>query len=486
MAVSAVQNAQLPLRVENRHIDHIPAGARHGQPWHQFAFWFGGNINVFNVVLGAVTVEIGLTFWQALAAIAVGTLIGALLIALHATQGPRLGVPQSIQSRGQFGFYGSAFMFPAVLLINVGFIAACLVIGAQAMTGVTSALTVPEWIVILAVPSVVIGIFGYRWIHWVMRATAVVVAVALIIMFAQGLRYGALPAHETTWAPPTSGLFLAGVALLVIDLLSYGPLVSDYTRYLPAATSGRRLFWAIYGGSVLATLCSCAVGAYLAALLPALGPVGAIGKVSGSWALVIMAVSLIDSNTVNAYTGAFQILAFGGMWRRFKAESLTVRLVPFVCVMTAGVVTACLGYRSFVTNLTNFLDVLLVIFIPWSAVNLADYFLVRRGRYDIASFFTADGAYGRFAWRGLLAYTVGLAAEWPFVSQPDYTGPLVRNLGGADISWLVGWFAAAVAYLLLVALAPGRGRPDRQIATTALIARPGQGAAARSATRSSA
>ena len=458
MAVSAERNAQPPRYVENRHIDQIPPGARHGKPWHQFVFWFGGNINVFNVVLGAVVVLIGLTFWQALAAIAVGALIGALLIALHATQGPRLGVPQSIQSRGQFGFYGSAFMFPAVLLINVGFIAACLVIGAQAMTGVTSALTIPEWIVILAVPSVVIGIFGYRWIHWVMQATAVVVGVALVIILAQGLRYGVLPARETTWARPTSGLFLAGVALLVIDLLSYGPLVSDYTRYLPAATSGRRLFWGIYGGSVLATFCSCAVGAYLAALLPALGPVGAIGKVSGSWALVIMAVSLIDSNTVNAYTGAFQILAFGGMWRRFKAESLIVRLVPFVCVMAAGVVTAYLGYRSFVTNLTNFLDVLLVIFIPWSAVNLADYFLVRRGRYDVASFFTADGAYGRFAWRGLLAYTAGLAAEWPFVSQPDFTGPLVRTLGGADISWLVGWFAAAIAYLLLVALTPSTAR----------------------------
>jgi len=38
--------------VENRHIDHIPARERHGQPWHQFAFWFGGTINVFNVVMG--------------------------------------------------------------------------------------------------------------------------------------------------------------------------------------------------------------------------------------------------------------------------------------------------------------------------------------------------------------------------------------------------------------------------------------------------
>jgi NCS1 family nucleobase:cation symporter-1 len=155
------------------------------------------------------------------------------------------------------------------------------------------------------------------------------------------------------------------------------------------------------------------------------------------------------------------------MWRRFRSESVTVRLIPFACVMAAGVVIACLGYRSFVANLSSFLDVLLVIFIPWSAVNLADYFVVRRGHYDVASFFAADGAYGRFAWRGLLAYAIGLAAEWPFVSQPDYIGPLVKALGGADISWLVGWFAAAIIYLLLVAAAPGTALRERQVATTA-------------------
>jgi NCS1 family nucleobase:cation symporter-1 len=169
----------------------------------------------------------------------------------------------------------------------------------------------------------------------------------------------------------------------------------------------------------------------------------------------------MNANAFNAYTGAFQLLALGGMWRRFKSESVTARLIPFVCVMAAGVVIACLGYKSFVTNLTNFLDVLLVIFIPWSAVNLADYFVVRRGHYDVASFFIADGAYGRFAWRGLLAYSIGLAAEWPFVSQPDYTGPLVKALGGADISWLIGWFTAAIAYLLLVALTASTAHHDR-------------------------
>jgi NCS1 family nucleobase:cation symporter-1 len=196
MTQTAAASDQLRRYVETHHIDVIPAAARHGKPWHQLAFWWGANVNVFNVVLGAVTVTIGLAFWWALIAIAAGTLIGALLIALHATQGPRLGVPQTIQSRAQFGFYGSAFLFPCVLLINVGFIAAQLVIQAQAMQGVIGPVSIPAWIVILAVPAIVIGVLGYRWIHRVMQVTAVVVGASLVIMLVQGLAYGPLPAQE--------------------------------------------------------------------------------------------------------------------------------------------------------------------------------------------------------------------------------------------------------------------------------------------------
>jgi|HubBroStandDraft_6_1064221.scaffolds.fasta_scaffold13432_6 NCS1 family nucleobase:cation symporter-1 len=467
MNETVVQNEQLRRYVETHHIDMIPAGARHGKPWQQAAFWAGANINVFNVVLGGVVVSIGLTFWWAIIAIAAGTLAGALFIALHATQGPRLGVPQTIQSRGQFGFYGAAFLFPCVLLLNVGFIAAQLVIQSQSAQGVIGSLTIPEWILILAVPAVVIGIFGYRWIHRVMQATVVIVGVSMIIMLIQGLRYGSLPAKETTLHAPTAGLFLAGAALLVIDMLSWAPFVSDYTRYLPVNTSGRRLFWAIYAGNVVSTIVACTIGAYLAALLPSLGPVAAIGKISGKWALVILTLSLINSDTLNAYTGAFQVLALGNMWRRFKSVSVMLRVVPFICVMAVGVLIALLGYKHFVNNLSNFLDVLLVIFIPWSAVNLTDYFLVRRGNYDVTAFFIPDGVYGKVAWRGLVAYAVGLAAEWPFVSQPDYVGPFVSHLGGADISWLVGFFVSAVVYLILVvSTAPETGRHDRQMAAT--------------------
>ena len=470
MTETAVQNEQLRRYVETHHIDMIPAGARHGKPWQQAAFWAGANVNVFNVFLGGVVVgALGLTFWWAVIAIVAGTLAGALFIALHATQGPRLGVPQTIQSRGQFGFYGSAFLFPCVLLLNVGFIAAQLVIQAQSAQGAGGSLTIPEWVLILAAPATVIGIFGYRWIHRVMQVTIAITALSIIVMFIQALRYGSLPAKETSMHAPTLGLFIAGAALLVIDMLSWAPFVSDYTRYLPVNTNGKRLFWAIYSGNVIATILACSVGAYLAALLPSLtaeGPIAAIAKISGKWALIVMVLSLVNSDTLNGYTGAFQVLALGNMWRRFKSVSVMLRVVPFVAIMAVGAAIACIGYNNFVNNLSNFLQVLLAVFIPWSAVNLADYFLVRRGNYDVTAFFIPDGIYGRVAWRGLLAYAVGLAVEWPFISQLDYTGPLVKYLDGADISWIVGFFAAAIVFLVLVMTSPSEtGRHDRQMAT---------------------
>ena len=458
---SAAPDDQVRRYVETHHIDHIPTAARHGKKWQQLFFWAGANFNVFNLVLGGVVVVIGLKFWWAIIAIVVGALIGGLLIALHATQGPRLGVPQTIQSRGQFGFYGAAFMFPAVLLLNVGFIAAQFVIQAQSLQAVGGSLTVPEWILILIPPAVIVGVFGYRWIHRAVQITTVVVGIGLIVMFIQAVTYGkSLPAAQTGLShPPTPGFFLAGVALLVIDLLSFGPFVSDYTRYLPENTNATKLFWAIYSGNVVATVAACALGAYLTALFgTSSDPITDVGQVSGKWALVIMGLSLIGSDAFCAYTGTFQVLAFANMWRRFKSASAALRIIPFLVVMAVGVVIAILGYKSFVANLSNLLDVLLALFIPWSAVNLVDYFFIRHGNYNVASFFTPDGRYGRFAWRGLLAYGIGLVLELPFISQIYWQGWFVKDLGGADISWIVGFVVAGGLYLWFAKAWPVRER----------------------------
>jgi NCS1 family nucleobase:cation symporter-1 len=439
------------LLVEANHVNQVPAGERHGGPGQQFWLWTGFNTNVFNVVLGAVLIALGLTFWQSVLAIVAGTVLGAVLIALHATQGPRLGVPQMIQSRAQFGFSGTSFLLIAVLILNVGFIAAQFAIMGQALNIVASGVPVWAWIVIVTPPALVIGVIGYAWIHRAAQVTAVVAGVTIVVMLVQGLAYGSLPATQAGLTAPHWGLWLGGVALLVIDLLSFGPFVSDYSRYLPASVRPGRLAAVIWAGNVLSTAGCAIVGAYLAALLPKLGTVAAIGQVCGRAVLVIMAGSLVIGCSANAYTGSFQLLTLAHLvpqWR-FARPSAWLRVGVMTVVMLAGMVIAIAGWRQFVTNLSNFLDVLLMIFIPWSAVNLADFYLVARGRYDIGALFSPGGIYGRWAWRGLTAYALGLVLEVPFIDQTYYTGPAVKLLGGADISWIVGFLAAGLAYLAL-------------------------------------
>ena len=48
----------------------------------------------------------------------------------------------------------------------------------------------------------------------------------------------------------------------------------------------------------------------------------------------------------------------------------------------------------------------------------------------------------------LVSYVIGIVIQLPFLSQALYTGPLVDDLGGADISWIVGLLGTAVVYYL--------------------------------------
>ena len=86
--------------VEQHHVEVIPENERHGRPRDQFTLWFAANANVVNFTLGVLAILFGLNLFWALVAIVVGNVLGMLLTALHAWQGPRLGVPQMIQSRG--------------------------------------------------------------------------------------------------------------------------------------------------------------------------------------------------------------------------------------------------------------------------------------------------------------------------------------------------------------------------------------------------
>ena len=90
---------------------------------------------------------------------------------------------------------------------------------------------------------------------------------------------------------------------------------------------------------------------------------------------------------------------------------------------------------------------------PWAGVILADFYVKRRGRIDVAELCREPerSAYGDVNWAGIVAFVAGLIAGWTVEDGlvPALQGPIsTRLLGGADLSWLVGIVVAGGVYLL--------------------------------------
>jgi purine-cytosine permease-like protein len=125
--------------------------------------------------------------------------------------------------------------------------------------------------------------------------------------------------------------------------------------------------------------------------------------------------------------------------------------VGVVVALTAGwTLAAILIGGDAVTYLNATLVVILYFLVPWTAVNLVDYFFVRKGRYSIPDLFNPRGVYGAWGVRGLLAYAAGFLASLPFFVVPNvFTGPIAKRLGGMDFGWLVGLVVASAVYLFV-------------------------------------
>jgi NCS1 family nucleobase:cation symporter-1 len=394
-------------------------------------------------------------------ALVVGSVLGMAFTALHAVQGPRLGVPQMIQSRGQFGFYGAIFIFLASILLDVGYLAAQQVVQAQSLQGIAGSVSIPVWIIVVTIPAILLAAFGYHWIHriqpvlTVLFGGALVAAVILTVTSGDSLAKGMGGTHLSSFP-----IFIAAVGLFFMNMLSWAVYVSDYSRYLPRNVSAPRTFWAVFSGNVLGACLYAGLGIYITAVAPSTSSVTSIGSIAGKWILPILALSLLGSDALNAYTGMLAVESVRSSWHRVTA-SRTARLLGLLIVFAIATVLAETGYQTFLTSFENFINVLLFFFVPWSVINLIDFYLIKKGRYDVPSFFSPRGSYGDWRWVAIVPYLIALAAQVPFLDQTQYTGPMVQVLGGADISWIVGWVVAGSAYLLACRL-PGREQGGRK------------------------
>jgi purine-cytosine permease-like protein len=447
--------------IETRSIDWIPDTERHGKAWQQAPLWFLGNFQYFTIPIGFIGPALGLSLSWTIVAGTAGILVGTIFMALHATQGPTLGLPQMIQSRAQFGFRGVIVALFAMLFTYMAFNVADQVLLAQGLHGAFG------WnanlvAIVATVGAALLAIWGYDWVHRVFRSILVVLLplVAVITVAVLAGQAGGVVNHHIYGFNWTA--FMAQLSAAAAYNITYAGYVSDYSRYLPRDTPRGKIIGYVFVGAATPAIWLIALGAWLAIRLGATdGLVGLqtagnnvishLGGITG----FLSAVALAATMGMNAYGAMLTTLAGVDAFRKVK-PTRSARVITIVVLTVIWFVIA----KSITATDTGVVDtvltLMLYLLVPWTVINLTDFFFVRRGHYSILDIFKPHGIYGVWSYRGLLAYAIGFGVEIPFMVllnpvslKSYYTGPLASDLNSVDISWIVAAVVTFVAYLLL-------------------------------------
>ncbi|MBW8795103.1 MAG: cytosine permease [Streptomyces sp.] len=439
--------------LEVRSIDYVPLDERHGKLWHLGPLWFMSNAQIATLAVGLISITEGGNLVWSLLAIVAGTLIGTFFMAFHSAQGPQLGLPQMIQSRPQFGYVGALLVWLFAYVQYAGFNVFNTILAGQALNTTIHG-GVKLWVAVVTVIGLVVALVGYDVIHKAERFLTYTFLVVFGIFTVGVLVTLHYPAGSFDLGAFKATPFLAQFGVVAGYQISWAIYVSDYSRYLPPDVTVRKTFYWTYFGSALGGIWLMVLGTLLAGwagdsfdTIPSINAAGdKVFNGFGAIVLLFSALGLISVTALNMYGGSLTLISAIDSFRRVR-PTLGVRLVTLLVTAALSLIGALAATSNFLTNFNNFLLLVLYLFIPWTSVNLMDYYVVRRGHYAIAEIFKPNGIYGRWGWQGIVSYLVGFAVMIPFFSVGTlYVGPAAEALDGADISLFVGLPVSALLY----------------------------------------
>ncbi len=448
------------LAVEPTGAEPVPAEGRHGRPLQLLWTWTSPNMEFATVFIGVLAVGVfGLGFWPAVAAVVLGTGLGALGHAFLGLSGPRFGVPQMVAGRSGFGFFGNALPSGLnALTAGIGWFAVNSVSAAYALESLSG---MPLLLCLFVVMVLQIGIayLGHNFVQTAERYTFPV----LTVVFLASAGYLLVHGHPAvaTGAHALPGAFLLTVGASFGYAAGWNPYASDYTRYLPAATARWKVaLWPGLGvflscvllevtGAVSATFVAPAHASPTDAFIHPLPT--ALAKLT----LLAIVIGGIAANALNIYSGTLSFVAMGlrlpASFRR-AAASLVFGVLG-TALAWSGLSDAGAGYENFLLVITYWIG-------PWLAVTFLDRALNRARPDEVTSALLEDTSHR--VWAGPLAMAAGTVLGIALFShQSLYTGVVARHVPATgDIAFAGGFVAAGLLYVALLRV-PGLGAARR-------------------------
>jgi nucleobase:cation symporter-1, NCS1 family len=356
----------------------------------QFGLWGNLGVSLLGFTGAIFVLQPGgpgtpeLSLAAALTAIVAGTVLGTAALALTGLPGARTGAPAMVLLRGLFGARLSYLPTVLNILQCLGWGVFELVTIATAAHTVAPAL--PKWayVLIAGMATALLTIRPLGAIRVLRRYATGAVLIVMCYLFVQLIRHPLPSFTHGTW----SG-YWAATDTVVAVAISFAPLAADYTRH---SRSPRAAFAATLTGYSL-TQVLCYVIGLLALVTVAHGnpsdiygtfialPVGTLG-------FAVLAARELDQSFADVYSTAVSIQNLRPLSdRRILAGTIAA-------LATAGALWLN------ITDYENFLDLIGSVFVPMSAVLVADYFVTSKGHWDLS-------AAARSRWLMLLPWGAG-------------------------------------------------------------------------------
>lgn len=446
--------------VERHGIERVsPKTRTHVRIFDNFTMWLSANLVISTVALGTLPSApfLNLGFWDSFAAIVLFNALGVLPVAFFSTLGPKLGLRQMTISRFAFGWVGGIIMALFNVAACIGWSAVNVIVGAQLVTALSNG-AFPLWasILVIAVLTTLVSIYGYRYVHRYERYAWIPMAIMFAILLVLAApHFSAIPTQNAGLAEVAAFITFGGAVYGFAT--GWSSYAADYNVNQPEETPSSRVFWLTFLGvfvpcvlletlglGLITTLKSVpawntaflkgSVGGLLSAIVSPLGGFGTL-------ILVLLALSVIANNIPNDYSLGLSVQVFGRSFQRVP------RYVWTLIGAVIYVIIAIIGGRNFSATLESFLLVIAYWLGPWAIILILEHFVFRHGRYNVDDWNNPSRL--PIGWAAIVSLVIGLVGVYLGASQALFTGPVAQALGGMDIGFELGIVFAGIAYLIL-------------------------------------
>ena len=338
--------------------------------------WFGAGVSIAEILTGTYFAPLGMG--KGILAIVIGHVIGCALFFFAGLIGGRTGLSAMETVKLSFGKKGGLLFALLNVLQLVGWTAIMIYDGALATNGIFET---GAWVWCLVIGALIllwilIGITNLGLVNKIAMAALFILTLVLCkVIFFDGT-----PGDASAFGEAMS--FGAAVELAVAMPLSWLPLISDYTR------EAEKPFRATLASTLTYGLVSCWM--YIigmgAAIYTGEGDIALIMVKAGLGvaALVILILSTVTTTFLDAWSAGI------------SSESLSKKLSGKWVAVGVTVIGTAAAMLFPMDDITDFLYLIGSVFAPMIAVQLADFFILRR-----------PGTDSGFDWAGLGVWLAG-------------------------------------------------------------------------------